>query len=53
MANRERLVETIQKKPAHQRRKARVNKPSNQASAEARLKNRSRIANVRKQQKKK
>ncbi|KJZ02615.1 DEAD/DEAH box helicase [Pseudoalteromonas sp. CO348] len=53
VANRERLVETIQKKPAHQRRKARVNKPSNQASAEARLKNRSRIANVRKQQKKK
>ena len=53
VANREKLVENIQKKPAHQRRKARVNKPSNQASAEARLKNRSRIAKVRKQQKQK
>ncbi|WP_440056644.1 DEAD/DEAH box helicase (plasmid) [Pseudoalteromonas sp. T1lg65] len=51
VANREKLVETIQKKPAHKRRKARTNKPAGQASAEARLKNRSRIARVRKQSK--
>ncbi|TMN32540.1 RNA helicase, partial [Pseudoalteromonas piscicida] len=36
VANREKLADTFQKKAAHPRRKARVNKPSNQGSEEAR-----------------
>jgi superfamily II DNA/RNA helicase len=47
VANRENLIENLAKKPSHQRRKARTNRPSNQASGEARAKNRSKISNVR------
>ncbi|MBD1583095.1 DEAD/DEAH box helicase [Pseudoalteromonas sp. S16_S37] len=49
VSNRDSLIKKLTKKPAHQRRQPRSNRPSNQASGEARAKNRSRIANVRKQ----
>ncbi|QTL38089.1 DEAD/DEAH box helicase [Pseudoalteromonas viridis] len=47
VASRENLIENLAKKPSHQRRKARTNRPSNQASGEARAKNRAKISNVR------
>ena len=47
VSNREVLIDKIGKKPAHLRR-TRANKPSGQATGEARAKNRSRISNVRK-----
>ncbi|QPB85258.1 DEAD/DEAH box helicase [Pseudoalteromonas rubra] len=47
VASRENLIENLARKPSHQRRKARTNRPSNQASGEARAKNRSKISNVR------
>ena len=47
VSNREVLIDKIGKKPSHLRR-SRTNKPSGQATGEARAKNRSRIANVRK-----
>ncbi|UJX27326.1 DEAD/DEAH box helicase (plasmid) [Pseudoalteromonas sp. CF6-2] len=47
VSNRDVLIDKIGKKPAHLRR-SRTNKPSGQATGEARAKNRSRIANVRK-----
>lgn len=46
VASRERLVENMQKKPASYK-KGRTNKPNSQATAEARLKMRSKIAKVR------
>ena len=47
VSNREVLIDKIGKKPSHLRR-SRSNKPSGQATGEARAKNRSRIAKVRK-----
>jgi len=47
VSNRDVLIDKIVKKPSHLRR-SRTNKPSGQATGEARAKNRSRIANVRK-----
>ncbi|MBE0371103.1 DEAD/DEAH box helicase [Pseudoalteromonas aurantia] len=49
VSNRDNLIKKLSKKQSHQRRQPRSNRPSNQASGEARAKNRSRIANVRKQ----
>ncbi|MAD90075.1 MAG: RNA helicase, partial [Pseudoalteromonas sp.] len=49
VSSRESLIKNLTKKPSHQRRKPKTNRPSNQASGEARAKNRARIANVRKQ----
>ncbi|OHU85379.1 MULTISPECIES: DEAD/DEAH box helicase [Pseudoalteromonas] len=49
VSSRDTLIKKLTKKPAHQRRQPRSNRPSNQASGEARAKNRARIANVRKQ----
>ncbi|MFC0119556.1 DEAD/DEAH box helicase [Pseudoalteromonas xiamenensis] len=46
VASREKLVDTLNKKPASYK-KGRTNRPSNQASAEARLKMRSKISKVR------
>ena len=47
VSSREVLIDKIGKKPSHLRR-SRTNKASGQATGEARAKNRSRIANVRK-----
>lgn len=47
VSNREVLIDKIGKKPSHLRR-SRANKPSGQATGEARAKNRSRISGVRK-----
>ncbi|MGO2478103.1 MAG: DEAD/DEAH box helicase [Pseudoalteromonas sp.] len=47
VSNREVLIDKIGKKPSHLRR-SHSNKPSGQATGEARAKNRSRISNVRK-----
>ncbi|MEL0631417.1 DEAD/DEAH box helicase [Pseudoalteromonas carrageenovora] len=47
VSNREVLIDKIGKKPAHLRR-SRTNKPTGQATGEARAVNRSRISNVRK-----
>ena len=49
VSNRDNLIKNLTKKPSHQRRKPKTNRSSNQASGEARAKNRARIANVRKQ----
>lgn len=49
VSSRDNLIKKLSKKQSHQRRQPRSNRPSNQASGEARAKNRSRIANVRKQ----
>ncbi|KZN46230.1 DEAD/DEAH box helicase [Pseudoalteromonas luteoviolacea] len=47
VASRENLIDNLSKKPSHQRRKVRTNRPSNQASGEARVKNRNKISSVR------
>ena len=50
VSNREVLIDKIGKKPAHLRR-TRANKPSGQATGEARAVNRSRISKIRKREK--
>ncbi|ATC97058.1 DEAD/DEAH box helicase [Pseudoalteromonas tunicata] len=47
VSSRDNLIKTIHSTPSHRRRKARVNSVGGQEQGEARIKNRSKIANVR------